>query len=357
MKAPRRRRDRVRDWLNEQGFDALLVRSAANVRYVSGFSGEGIAVVGRDACAVSTDSRYAIEAREQARDFETVLCPDGHLAGAADFIRDQGGKSIAFEAATTTYAEYEALRKRLRGVKLKGVREVIEKQRVVKDAAEIALIRRAAELADSVLTPLLLAPPLGITEKEFALLLEGNMVRAGAEAPSFATIAAVGPSAAKPHATPGATPLAEGAMLKVDCGARVDGYCSDITRTTFLGEPTPRFREVYGAVCEAQQAAVAAVKPGVTGAELDGIARQILNAKGLGDKFGHGLGHGVGLEVHEPPRLSGRSADVMEKGMVVTIEPGVYIEGWGGVRIEDLLVVTGRGHEVLTKAPKWTVEG
>ena len=352
MSTPRRRRDRVVEWLTEHDFDAMLIKSPANMRYVTGFTGEGFAVIAVAGHAVSTDSRYAIEAKEEARGYTTVMVPEGHLAGALKFLGEIECRALAFEADAATYGEYETLRKKLKGVKLKGAKGVVEQRRRVKDKAEIALIRQAAAITDSVLTPLLAAPPLGLTEKEFALRFETELLRAGADAIAFDTIAACGPNAARPHAVPTTGVLRRGQMLKVDCGARLGGYHSDITRTVFLGKPTRQFREVYTAVYEAQQAAVRAVRPGIGGAELDRIARAVLDERGYGDKFGHGLGHGVGLQIHEGPSLGGRSQDTLEKGMVVTVEPGVYIEGWGGVRIEDTVVVTARGCEVLTNTPK-----
>jgi Xaa-Pro aminopeptidase len=352
MSAPRRRRDRVLEWLAEHDLDAMLVKSPANMRYLTGFTGEGFAVVAVVGQAVSTDSRYAIEAKEEARGYKTVMSPDGHLAGAIKFLGEIECRALAFESEAMTYGEYETLRKKLRGVKLKGVKGVVEERRRVKDSAEIALIRQAAAIADRALAPLLATPPLGITEKEFALRLQTEMLRAGADSIAFDTIAAVGPNAARPHAVPGSDVLRRGQMLKVDCGACLGGYRSDITRTVFLGKPTRQFREVYSAVYEAQQAAVRAVRAGVEAAELDRIARRVLDERGYGDKFGHGLGHGVGLQVHEGPGLGSRSKDVLQKGMVVTVEPGVYIEGWGGVRVEDTVLVTARGCEVLTNTPK-----
>jgi Xaa-Pro aminopeptidase len=355
MSSPRARRGKALAWLADHGYDALILRSPANTRYLTGFAGEGVAVICPEACAVSTDSRYALDAKEQARGCKIILSGGGHLAGAVEFLRKQAAKTVAFEAESMVYAEYETLKKQLKSVKFRGIRRDIAALRRVKDKGEIAAIRRAAAITDAVMTPLLAAPPVGMSERELALLIETEMVKAGAEERAFPTIAAAGLSAAKPHATPGPTRLAEGMMLTVDCGARVAGYCSDMTRTVFLGDPTDQYRDIYGAVYEAQQAAVAAVRPGVKASDLDRIARGILQERGYADKFGHGLGHGVGLEVHEQPSLGGRSEDVLEKGMVVTIEPGVYIEGWGGVRIEDSVVVKARGCEVLTLTPKEVV--
>lgn len=170
--------------------------------------------------------------------------------------------------------------------------------------------------------------------------------------PSFSIIMASGHCAASPHAVPGSRELCEQDMLKIDMGAKVEGYCSDITRTYFIGQPDERFREVYGLVKAAQSAAAQAVRPGISGKDLDGIAREIISAGGYAAEFCHGLGHGVGLEVHEGPRVSSRSEDILEPGMVVTIEPGIYVAGWGGVRIEDMVLVTQDGHEILTLAPK-----
>ena len=346
----------VRSWLIENDVCALVISSAANVRYLSGFTGEGHLVLSAGGGGICTDSRYELQAAEEAPELDCLLSSDGHLGAVIEYARAQDVKSLGFEDNVVTYASYRRLEEEFGVEALRATSGITQGARVVKDDDEIARIRRAAGIVDEALTGFLeeLAP--GITEKEAAFELNRRILVGGADAIAFETILASGPSAACPHARPSSRALREGDMVKIDVGGRVDGYCSDITRTVFLGEPDERFIEVYSIVYEAQQAAVAAVGPGVECRELDTIARERIAAAGYGDEFSHGLGHGVGLEVHEAPRLSARSTDVLAAGMVVTVEPGVYIEGWGGVRIEDLVLVTEDGCEVLTGTPKWQAD-
>jgi Xaa-Pro aminopeptidase len=350
------RRRRIRKWLEQQGADAFLVSSSHNVHYLFGFRGEGLGVVA-ECPALCADRRYELDAAALPGRLRRVLHPGGHLAGVIEHLKAVGARKVAFESQVLTFATFEQLRKKLRGIKLVPTTTVIEGFRAVKSADEIALMARAAEVTDQALAAIapLLVP--GVTEREIALELDRQMLVHGAERPAFDTIVAFGPSAASPHAVPGERVLEAGHMVKIDCGAQVDGYCSDITRTTPIGTPDTRFERVYGAVLEAQQAAVAAARAGVCGRDLDAVARDILRDRGLAEQFGHGLGHGVGLEIHELPRVSSRSEDVLQRGMVVTIEPGVYIEDWGGVRIEDTVVIEPRGCKVLTHAPKWGLSG
>lgn len=340
----------LRERLEREGVAALLVTSAANVRYLTGFTGEGLAVVTGDSVLLSTDGRYRVEAGE-ASGVEAAFHELGHLAGAYDFLGRVEAAPVAFEAEALTYGSYMTLSDKLAGVELKPARRWVEELRLVKDADEIACLRRAAGIADEALTAFLAGVRPGPTEKELALDLERELVLRGAE-PSFEIIMASGENSARPHAVPGERRLREGEALKIDMGARWQGYCSDVTRTYCCGEPSAKFVEIYNIVREAQARARAQVGPGVKGADLDKIARDYIVERGYGEAFGHGLGHGIGLEVHEGPRVSSRSEDVLRPGMVVTIEPGIYLEGWGGVRIEDSVLVTDDGHEVLTQIAK-----
>jgi len=344
-----KRRKRLREWLETGGADAMLVASAANMQYLTGFRGEGMVLVGEET-VISTDRRYEVEAGAVPGRVKAAFCPEGHLSGVMEALKKAGAKRLVFEAETTTYASYETLAAKVDGLELVPSRKVIEEQRLVKDKDELLTIQRACELISDVLEGFLPCLQPGITEKEAALELDRRVLLAGAEKVAFDTIMAFGPSAASPHAVPGDRKLELGMMVKIDCGAKVDGYCSDITRTYCIGEPDDELVRVYSAVREAQAAAVAAARPGIKGAELDAVARDIMAARGYGERFSHSLGHGVGLEVHELPRLSVKSEDDLKPGMVVTIEPGAYIEGWGGVRIEDTLVLTRGGHQVLTTA-------
>ena len=240
---------------------------------------------------------------------------------------------------------------KLDGRELLPLEDRIKRLRAIKDSEEVALIRRAAQVADSAFVDLRSLIEPGMSELEAAEELRRLMVLAGAEKPSFDVIFATGPNGAKPHARPGEREVAEGDLIVIDWGAVVDGYCSDCTRTVIVGEPDERQLEVWQAVRKAQRAALEGLQPGMEGREVDAIARESLEESGYAKYFGHGLGHGVGLEVHELPTVGQKSENTIEPAMIITVEPGVYIEGWGGVRLEELVLVTEEGGEVLTEAP------
>lgn len=345
------RRKRLCEWLEANGVDVMVVASAPNIRYLFGFAGEGVGLVG-DKHILSTDRRYELEASAAPGRVTRVFHADGHIAGAVDSIREAKAKRIAFEAEATTYASFEDLDEGLDGVELVACRKVIEELRVIKHKTEIGAIADAAAIMDKALEETIETLRPGCVECEVALDLERRALLGGAEKLAFESIVAFGPSAAHPHAVPSNRKLKSGQMVKIDCGAVIDGYCSDITRTVIIGKPDQQYKEVYAAVYDAQQAALEAAKPGVQCADLDALAREIITERGFGPEFCHGLGHGVGLEVHELPTVGARSDNTLKPGMVITIEPGVYIEGWGGVRIEDTVAVTRSGIEPLTHAAK-----
>lgn len=341
----------LREKLQQEGVGALLVSSAANVRYLTGFTGEGLLVVGQDTALVSTDGRYKVEASQMAAGAEAVFHEGGHLAGAYDHLVLLQLDSAAFEAEAVTYSGYQTLTEKLDGLELRPVKRWVEDQRLIKAEAEVAAIREAAAKVDRALARFLTQLEPGRTEREMMLHLECELAAEDTE-PAFPVIVASGESASRPHAVPGSRRLAEGEMLKIDVGGVYDGYRSDLTRTYFVGDADAKFAEIYRLVLQAQEAALAVAGPGVPCREVDSAARQVIVDGGYGEAFSHGLGHGVGLEVHEGPRVSAKSEDVLRPGMVVTIEPGIYLEGWGGVRIEDLALVTEDGVEVLTHTPK-----
>ncbi|MFO7945449.1 MAG: Xaa-Pro peptidase family protein [Armatimonadota bacterium] len=346
------RRENIREWMSGEDAETFIVASENNIRYLSGFTGEGFLLLEADGATVVTDSRYELQAGEEAGDLNLIVARNGHLDAVCEYIIQSAENSVAFEAEAMTYAQYEKLSEKIGAELLQSARGVVEKQRVCKDPEEIEQIRRAAEMTDEALTSLLIQLSPGATERETAFELQRRILNAGADDIAFDIIAASGPSAANPHAAPGQRRLCRGDMVKIDTGAKVNGYCSDITRTVFLGKPTEQFVEIYRLVKQAQKAALAEVRAGVKACDVDATARDIISEGGYGEKFGHGLGHGVGLDVHEGPRLSGKSDDVLQKGMVVTVEPGIYIKDWGGVRIEDLVVVGDDGCEILTQTPK-----
>jgi Xaa-Pro aminopeptidase len=264
---------------------------------------------------------------------------------------------VGFETSLS-YGGYQELSEKANGILLKPVKGVVEELRRVKDAGEIACHRQAAAIVDACFQHLLGYLKPGITERAVAVEIECFLRRKGAEREAFESIVASGPSAASPHAHATEKVIQAGELVKMDFGAMFGGYAADLTRTVAIQRADARQREVYHVVLEAQEAAIAAIRPGVKGSEVDQVARERIAARGYGDYFGHGLGHSLGLHVHDGPALSQTSAVVLEPGMVVTVEPGIYLPGWGGIRIEDDVVVTETGVEVLTRAPKeFTVVG
>ena len=333
--------------------DVLLVSNIVNVRWLTGFTGSNALAVVGPAPRFLTDFRYLTQAAEQldaiwAREISTEL-----LRPAVEGLPAKRPLRVGFDDGDLTVKQHAELAE-LAGdeVELVASGGIVEALRAVKDAAEIDAIRAAAQLADDALEEILAAGLVGRTERDVALQLEVAMRRRGAQAASFAPIVAAGEHGARPHAEPRDVAIGAGTLVVIDWGAHLDGYASDCTRTFATGELDPRDRAIYDLVALAQGEALAAVRPGPTGRELDAVARTIIDEAGHGEHFGHGLGHGVGLEVHEGPRLSKLGEDALVAGNVVTVEPGVYVPGAVGVRIEDLVVVTEDGHEVLSHLTK-----
>jgi len=339
----------VRDWMAEEDLDALLVSSRPNVRYLTGFTGEGLLVLDEGAL-ICTDRRYTVQAGEEAPGIE---CGTGksHLECATGRLRKGGHARVGFEAPHLTCESHATLAEGLEGVELVPCGDQIKRLRAVKDEEELSLVQRAAGIADAAFVQWREWLEPGVTEREAALELERLMVVGGAERASFEVIVAGGPNGAKPHARPGSREIVRDELVVVDWGAVFEGYCSDCTRTVVVGELDEKQREVWEAVREAQLAGIEALRPGLEGREVDAVARELLRERGYGEEFGHGVGHGVGLEVHELPGLGSSSEDELRPGNVVTVEPGVYIEGWGGVRLEELMAVTEDGGRRLTRAP------
>jgi len=337
-----------------EGVELMLVTSLVNVRYLTGFTGSnGAALIGPDRRVFLTDFRYVEQAAAQVDpSFERHIISTGVFEELAPLLPD-GERRLGFEDHHVTVHQHTTLREKLpASVDLVAAGTPVEALRAVKDTAEIERTRAACELADAALREILEQGVAGRTETEVALALEDAMRHRGASAASFDTIVASGPHAALPHATPRDVEIGDRQLVVIDWGAVLDGYCSDCTRTVASGEVGEQARIVYDLVLEAQLAGLEQVRPGVGGRDADGAARAIIDSAGHAEHFGHSLGHGVGLEVHEKPTLSGRSHDVLEAGNVVSCEPGVYLPGELGVRIEDLCVVTPSGREVLTHIPK-----
>jgi Xaa-Pro aminopeptidase len=349
------RADRLADALAEPASDLILVTDLVNVRWLTGFSGSsGAAVVGREGTRrFVTDFRYLTQSAEELDPaWEREIAVD-LLAGVTRHLPSSGELKLAFEDAHMSVKDHGRLAGMLRaGIELVPAGKAVEALRAIKDPGELAAIRAAARLADDALTEVLGRGLVGRTEREVALDLEFTMRRMGAEAASFPPIVAAGEHGALPHATPRDVTIPSGTLCVIDWGAQLDGYASDCTRTYATGELDPRDAAIYELVLRAQEAGVEAVRPGPTGREVDAVARAIIDSAGHAEHFGHGLGHGVGLAVHEGPRLSKQGDTALAAGMVVTVEPGVYVPGAVGARIEDLVIVTDEGAEIVSTLPK-----
>ena len=349
--------DRCRGLLGDLGLDAVLVTRPSDVRYLSGFRGDDTALlVGAGLALIVTDARYWEQVREEVARFELVEAVGGDLladAVAAGAARLGDAFRLGFQGGDASYAAYRRLRRRHAG-RLRDVGGRVTRLRVCKDAAELDVMRRAAAVTEGALEAVVAGGLTGRSEAEVAWRVREEFHRRGAEGEAFPTIVAAGGHAAQAHAIPGPRVIAPGELVIMDIGARVDGYCSDITRTFAAGrEPEEEQRRVYDVVLAAQLAGVAAVRAGASGrADVDEAARAVITEAGFGRFFGHGTGHGVGLEVHEAPSLGRLRGDVLEAGMVCTVEPGIYLEGVAGVRIEDTVLVTAGGCERLTVSPK-----
>jgi Xaa-Pro aminopeptidase len=348
----------IRQKFEEWEVDGLLISSPQNRRWLSGFTGSaGKLLITQDKALLATDFRYFEQATAQAPDFELFK----HRRTPEDdntLFTAFGTKRIGIEAQHITLNIHSQLQK-IEGVTWVPLAETAEPLRQIKTPAEIAAIRAAAAITDQAMAQVNTLAKPGMSEKVLAWALEKTMRENGADGIAFDTIVASGPNAALPHHSPGERPLQLGDILIVDMGALLDGYHSDLTRTFYLGaEPDEQFWSIYYLVQEAQTAVLDNIKPGLTGKETDALARDVITQGGYGEQFGHGLGHGIGLEIHETPIMNKTGEkDIIAAGLALTIEPGIYISGWGGVRIEDLIVVTDDGFEYISHCPKEPVIG
>lgn len=345
----RGRGDRLEQQLGERELDRMLVLNLLNIRYLTGFTGtNGACVCGPGIRLFFTDFRYTERAEAEVEGWEIQTIANDWLGGIAEHLQGR----VGFEDDHMSVRLLEKLKEKLaEGVEAAPAGGRVEELRRVKDAEELALIEEAAKLADEALSSSVEQGLAGKTEREVARAFEAHVRELGGD-PSFPAIVAAGPSGALPHAEPGEREIGRGELVVFDMGAAIDGYCSDGTRTFATGDPGEEAIEVYEVVRRAQQASLDAIRAGITGEDVDKVAREVIDAAGHGDRFGHGLGHGVGLELHEAPRLSLRSDDVLAPGEVVTVEPGIYLPGKLGVRIEDLVVVTEDGLRNLSSLPK-----
>lgn len=367
LTAHTKRVERLREQLAKQSLDSVLVTNPENRRYLSGFTGQdsgadsaGALIVSAHDIVLITDGRYTEQAENECPGLRVVKREGQFAPTAAKVLIELGARRMGFEAAHVTVAIHEDLGKALSeqageqaSVELVPTRRLVEPLRAVKDSDELAAIERACAITDETFTHLCGYLRPGMTEREVVREIERFMVERGAEGVAFEPHVASGPNAALPHAVPGDRALALGETIIIDMGARYAGYCSDMTRTVCLGEPGPQGQEIYDLVLKSHETCEAGVRPGMNGKQADALARDVLEAAGHGEHYLHSTGHGLGLEIHEDPRLSKFAEDsVLEPGMLITIEPGVYLTGWGGVRIEDTAVVTEDGIRVLTHSHK-----
>jgi Xaa-Pro aminopeptidase len=336
--------------LAAQSADALIVSSSHNLTYLSGYTGdESWGFISERGAFLITDSRYAEQAQNQARDFKIVLRQKRELGEIiSDLAAKTKSKVVGFEAALASYAFVADLRRKIKHSKLKPIASLVEKLREIKDSYEIQKIRKSADLAVRGFKYIRNIAKAGLTERELEAKLDFYLKSKGGQKPAFDTIIASGAGSSMPHYQTGAVVVRNHQPLLIDMGVMLDSYCSDLTRTIFLGRMPPSYRKICGIVAQAQLAAIWKTAPGVPVREVDLACRKMIKKSGYGRYFGHGTGHGVGLQVHEAPRVSFKSSDVLKPGMVITIEPGIYLPGRFGVRIEDMVLVTEKGREVLT---------
>ncbi|NUK31084.1 aminopeptidase P family protein [Parageobacillus sp. VR-IP] len=344
--------EKLRALFDEHDIDGLLVTNPYNRRYITGFTGTaGVAVISRDKAVFITDFRYVEQASQQVKGFEIVQHTGPIVDEAAKQVARLGIQKLGFEQEDVSYATFKAYESAVKA-ELVPTSHVIEKLRLIKSESEIKILKEAAEIADAAFEHILSFIRPGVKEIDVANELEFFMRKQGATSSSFDIIVASGYRSALPHGVATEKSIEKGELVTLDFGAYYKGYCSDITRTIAVGAISEELKTIYDIVLQAQLRGMEGIKPGMTGKEADALTRDYISEKGYGEYFGHSTGHGIGLEIHEGPALSVRSDVVLAPGMVVTVEPGIYIPGLGGVRIEDDTVVTENGNESLTHSPK-----
>ena len=345
--------DKLRRKLESLGVDAVLVSDPYNRVYLTGFTGTyGYAVIGKERNIFITDFRYVQQVKRQCKGFEIVTQEKSMIETILDVLKSLNVTNLGFEEDYVTYKHYLMLKETFRDINILPTENIIQKMREIKDANEVSKIRKAASIADNAFSYILNVIKPGITERDIALELEFNMKKNGASALSFDTIVASGLRSAMPHGIASDKIIEFGDVITLDFGCIYDGYCSDMTRTIFVGKINEKIKELYEIVFEAQNSSLEALTSGAISRDVDGVARGLIKDKGYGENFGHGLGHSVGLEIHEEPRLSPNYSTILQSGMIVTVEPGIYIEDVGGVRIEDMVLITNDGYDNLVTASK-----
>lgn len=357
MDRQKERYEKVVNILEEKQLDAILVSNGYNMRYISGFSGAtGYLYLSRNRKVVVTDSRYTIQAKEEAKDYEVLEVHGKYTDLIGGILHEEQARIVGFEGKDFLFYDYSKWQEALPDIQWIALEDELSDLRIIKTADELEKIKKAEAIGDKAFEKILNIIRPGITELEVAAYLEFYMKEAGAEGLSFDTIVASGINSSKPHAVPGTKKIENGDFVTMDFGCLYQGYCSDMTRTIVVGHASEKQREVYDTVLKAQLAALDYIKAGLTGREIDAVARNIISDAGYGECFGHGLGHSVGLFIHENPRLSPGENSVILENVTETVEPGIYIENFGGVRIEDLVVVTKDGCENFTHSPKELIE-
>jgi Xaa-Pro aminopeptidase len=356
-KSRTKRLQKLRMLIAKRGLDAVLISQPKNILYISGFAGSSAwLLISEHSAILATDFRYVEQAKGESQDFEIFQTKRELRDWLPGLVSDLGWHKLGFEANSISYEGYhklnEAIKTRPASLKLVSTTGIVEQLRSIKEPEELGFITKAVELVDVAFeqTKTIIRP--GVTEKEASWEIEKFLRKEGSEGIAFEIIVASGPNSALPHAQPTEKIICSGEPVLIDMGARINGYCSDFSRTLFLGETEKSLQEIYNIVLEAQTAAIKRVESGMGGSQADQLARGIVEQAGYGDAFGHGLGHGVGLAVHEFPTLGPNSSDLLADSMVFTIEPGIYLAGQGGVRIEDLVVLENGKAKVLTKAKK-----
>ncbi len=348
-------KERIRKLLckmQNEGLDAFVISSYENYRYFSGFSGSNCTlIISKNSLFALTDGRYDIQIRNQAKDYSPVIISRPMTSHVAEILKDCKFSRVGYETDKVTDSYIRKLREEISVIELVPCPDFGEEIRSVKDDGEIALIRRAVKCSDNAFAALIPQIKRGMTEREAAALLEYEMAKRQSKSPAFETIAASGIRGSMPHAEPQDIEIPENCLMTFDFGATVDGYMSDITRTIHIGKPEAELLNLWDIVFEVQQKCVKYAKPGITCRELDEYQRSLFEEKGLSKYIMHSLGHGVGLAIHEAPTVSKRSETILSKNMIITVEPGLYVEGLGGVRIEDTVLITDNGAEALTQSP------
>lgn len=348
----------MKQFLKDRGLDAIVVSDPYNMRHISGFrGGEGYVYVSGGRSVIITDSRYTEAADlEKKEGFEVIDGKRSEFELLKEFAAADCAVNIGFEDLFVTYADYRSLKEKCGFENMTPLGGSLNARRSVKTEEELAYLRKAEAIGDRAFELVLEYLKPGVTELQVAAYLEYAMKNAGASGLGFETIVASGPNSSMPHAVPGNRKLAEGDFVTMDFGCNYEGYCSDMTRTVVIGRANDRQKEIYNVVLEAQLAAIAAIKAGVIGCDIHKIAADIIAKAGYGEYFGHGLGHSVGLFIHEDPMFSPRVKDAVPEGAVITVEPGIYVPGFGGVRIEDMGAVTKDGYDNFAHSPKELIE-